>query len=388
MSRKLLFKGQRGTYALIEQLGKGGMGVVHSGFDVASHEPCAIKFSKGGTQEDERRFQNEIKALREIQHANVTMYKDHGRYKGGLFLVMQLLSGIGLDHLLKQARIYTDVALRMGIDVARALGAVHRHGIVHRDVKPANIMEARGAWMLTDFGIALVPGTPRLTREWNVVGTPLYMAPEAAMPGSPVTAAADVYSLCVVLYEVLTTLLPFNGQSLLDIQCQIMNTTPDRPSKHVPGLDPRLDAVIMKGLSQNPLDRYPTGDALAAALQEILDFPGKRPHARRKVGAAGVTWPDLYKSTARVRDTMPKAFKRKSDRTTASHKRTKPIAKWRSNPRWMRIQRTLGESKPCPVSTTKHPKSAKLWVRTFSVRTLACLRTITGPVFEKDNSID
>ncbi len=241
------------------------------------------------------RFQREARAVSSLQHPNIVQVFDYGQSNDAYYIIMELIEGSDLRRYLKQHGIL-DVqrATVIAHDVALALGAAHQRGIVHRDVKPQNILVNDQALVkLTDFGIATFyrdMDTDRLTTTGMTLGTVQYYAPEQAQ-GEIVTPAADVYSLGIVLYEMLVGKPPFDGDTPVAIAVRHIQEQPIPPSRYNPDIPLTLERIIMRCLEKDPRDRYRDGDALAYAL-ETYDKPRSRSNSmpsapRVMAGGAG-----------------------------------------------------------------------------------------------------
>ncbi len=257
-------------YELHERMGAGGSGTVWRGHDRALDRPVAIKLLHADLADDpviEARFRTEATAAAKLTHPHAVQVYDVGRDDDVDFLVMELVAGVSLADLLREGPVPAGVAAAIGAMVAEALGAAHQAGIVHRDVKPANVLlAADGAVKLADFGIARVLGavSSRLTRTGTVLGTARYLAPEQ-LREEAIDARADVYALGLVLYESLTGRLPFGDGSQAEVATRrlTMSLPSVRAYADVP---PGLDEVIRWATRRDPEERPPTGAALAEAL--------------------------------------------------------------------------------------------------------------------------
>ncbi|MBI3272666.1 MAG: tetratricopeptide repeat protein [Planctomycetes bacterium] len=272
-----------GRYRLLKELGRGGMGVVHMAWDGELKRVVALKTllaSWGGTGEDVARFQREARAAARLRHPNVVQVHDVGAWEGRHYFTMDFIQGeslaVAMDKL--PPRRFLEI-LR---DVALALHAAHEAGVVHRDVKPANILlDGAGRPYVTDFGLAKEvrqEGASRLTVSGAIMGTPQYMAPEQADGRSAdIGPRTDVWSLGVLLYAQLAGRMPFDGDTLMAILHAIASKDPELPSRvHAPGERRRavhrdLETVCLKCLERDPARRYASAEALAADLGRFLD---------------------------------------------------------------------------------------------------------------------
>jgi serine/threonine-protein kinase len=284
-----------GRYRVDGELGRGGMGVVYRAHDPELDREVAVKHiqlppdaSREARDELEKRFRREAKAAARIRHAGVVAIHDVGATESGLYLVMELIAGESLAHRLERGA-FPDraAALEVAARAADALAAAHRAGVVHRDVKPANILiAADGRVMLTDFGVARsLDDVSELTRTGMVVGSPAYMAPEQ-LRGAPVDGRADLFSLGVVLYEMLLRKRPFPAQSITTLLYQILHEDPFADPANARELDPATADVLRRLLSKQPEERLPDAASTAAALRQLAltppssDFAPTVPHFR------------------------------------------------------------------------------------------------------------
>jgi predicted Ser/Thr protein kinase len=266
-----------GRYHILKQLGRGGMGAVYLANDGHLDRLVALKvphFSPDDATALER-FHREAKAAATLTHPNLCPVYDVGAIDGVHYLTMPYIEGRPLSDLVR-----SDMPEAYAADLVRrlalALEGAHQKGIIHRDLKPGNIMlNERGDPVVMDFGLARRANRDdvRLTQSGIVVGTPAYMPPEQLEgAGAPLGPACDVYALGVILYELLTARLPFQG-TMAQLVCQVMMDPPPPPSQHRPGLDFRLDDICLKALAKKPEQRYPSMAALAAELQRYLSEP-------------------------------------------------------------------------------------------------------------------
>src|SRR5712691_3098739 len=263
-------------YQLQEPIGRGGMATIYRGRDKRMERIVAIKVLRDIYSTDAKfvtRFQREAKAASSLQHPNIVQVYDYGQSDGNYFIVMELVAGTDLRRYLRSRGILAvDHAVIIAHDVALGLGAAHRRNIVHRDVKPQNILVGRrGAIKLTDFGIASVYkdlNAERLTTTGMTLGTVQYYAPEQAQ-GEIVSPAADVYALGIVMYEMLTGRTPFDGDTPVAVAMQHIQDLPTPPSQFNPNIPPALEEIILRCLEKVPEMRFPDGSSLARALEML-----------------------------------------------------------------------------------------------------------------------
>jgi serine/threonine protein kinase len=264
-------------YQLQDPIGRGGMATIYRGRDIRMDRVVAIKVLREVYSTDPKfvtRFQLEAKAASKLEHPNIVQVYDYGQTDGNYYIVMELVEGTDLRRYLR-SRGVLDIsrAVIIAHDVALGLGAAHRRGIVHRDVKPQNILVGRGGSIkLTDFGIASVYkdiNAERLTTTGMTLGTVQYYAPEQAQ-GEIVSPAADVYALGIVMYEMLTGRTPFDGDTPVAVAMQHIQDAPLPPTQLNPNIPPALEEIILRCLEKVPEMRFRDGSQLAHAL-EMLD---------------------------------------------------------------------------------------------------------------------
>jgi serine/threonine-protein kinase len=255
-------------YRIVGLLGRGGMGEVYRADDVKLGQAVALKFlpeSLAADADRRDRFYNEVRTARQVTHPAVCRVHDIGEVDGQLFLSMEYVDGEDLGSLLRRiGRLPPDKALEIARQVCAGLAAAHDRGVLHRDLKPDNVMiDGRGHARITDFGLA---GLAAAIEGADVrSGTPAYMAPEQ-LAGREVTTRSDVYALGLVLYELFTGRRAFSGRTLLELKRQHLEETPASPSTIVDGLDPAIEAVLLRCLEKDPADRPSSALAVAAAL--------------------------------------------------------------------------------------------------------------------------
>jgi eukaryotic-like serine/threonine-protein kinase len=260
-----------GRYRLLDVLGSGGMAVVHRARDELLERNVAVKILRRQFASDEdfvHRFRQEARNAASLSHPSIAPVFDTGADGDVEYIVMQLVDGPDLERVIaERGRHPVGEALRIATAVAEALQAAHDRGIVHRDVKPGNILlTASGEVRVVDFGIARALGAANTTAPGLLLGSVHYCSPEQVL-GEPVGSASDVYSLGIVLYELLTGERPFDGPSPAAVALQRLHTKPRPPSYHVEGLPDGLDALVMRALERDPDRRYPTAGGLADAIR-------------------------------------------------------------------------------------------------------------------------
>jgi hypothetical protein len=272
-------------YEMQDPIGRGGMATIFRAVDLRMGRIVAVKVLREVYSSDPKfvtRFQREARAASALQHPNIVQVFDYGQSEESYYIVMEFVDGTDLRRYLKRHGVLAvDRAVAIAHDVALGLGAAHRLGIVHRDVKPQNIMlNESGLVKLTDFGIASMykdVEAERLTTTGMTLGTVQYYAPEQAQ-GEIVSPSADVYALGIVLYEMLTGRTPFDGDTPVAIAMKHIQDEPEPPSVYNPRIPPGLERVIMRCLAKDPRDRFKDGDTLAYQLENY-----NRPSAGRRV---------------------------------------------------------------------------------------------------------
>jgi predicted Ser/Thr protein kinase len=260
-----------GRYEITGELGRGAMGVVYKALDPTIGRTVALKTMRLDVhgldaQEMVRRFQNEARAAGVLNHPNIVTIYDAGEEDGIFYIAMEFIEGTTLHEVLTEQRVLaTDEVLQLTRQISRGLDYAHSNGIVHRDIKPANIMiTGNGTVKIMDFGIAKSGG--QVTNTGQVLGTPNYMSPEQ-VKGRPLDGRSDLFSLGVILYEMLTGEKPFVGQNVTTIIYKIVNETPITPRDLDVTVHPGLSAIVTKALAKAPDDRYQTGADLVRDLE-------------------------------------------------------------------------------------------------------------------------
>jgi beta-lactam-binding protein with PASTA domain/tRNA A-37 threonylcarbamoyl transferase component Bud32 len=259
-----------GRYRVLHRLGSGGMAEVYCAQDLQLGRKVALKILYRRFAEDGEfveRFRREASSAAGLQHQHVVAVYDRGEYDGTYYIAMEYLEGRSLKTIVQQeAPLDPDRAIDLIIQVLRAARFAHRRGIIHRDLKPHNvIVDADGRAKVTDFGIARA-GASDMTQTGSIMGTAQYLSPEQAQ-GHSVSAASDIYSIGIMLYELLTARVPFDGESAVTIALKQVNERPAPPSAHNPAITPELEEVVMRALEKDPARRYPDAESFISALQ-------------------------------------------------------------------------------------------------------------------------
>ncbi|HEY80904.1 MAG TPA: protein kinase [Caldilineae bacterium] len=264
-----------GLYRIEREIGRGGMAIVYLAYHQWLDRPVALKVLRPELQQDEdlvARFLVEARSAARLEHPNIVAVHDAGMVDGVHYLAMEYVEGETLADVLARVNgpLPEDFIISVATQVASALDYAHRRGVVHRDVKPSNILvQSNGKVRLTDFGIAHAVGLRTPEQKAAVLGTPEYMSPEQAM-GRPVDGRSDVYSLGVAVYHMLTGRPPFTGETHRDILYAHVHTPPPDPRSLNPHLPPEATRVMNRAMAKNPDDRYPIAGAFAQALRRAL----------------------------------------------------------------------------------------------------------------------
>ena len=268
-----------GRYHILEQLGEGGMATVYKAYDTDRERNVAFKVLRTETfsplllEQVLKRFEREAKSLAKLSHPNIVKILDYGDHEGSPYLVMEYLPGGTLKQKLGQA-IPWKQAIQILLPIAHGLAYAHHESIIHRDIKPANIlMDNLNAPILTDFGIAkLLEGADShtLTASGVGIGTPEYMAPEQGIGASTIDARADIYSLGIVLYEMVTGRKPYIADTPMAVVLKQMTDPLPRPTDFVPDLPEDVEHILFKALAKQPEDRYEDMDTFITAMVSVL----------------------------------------------------------------------------------------------------------------------
>jgi serine/threonine protein kinase/tetratricopeptide (TPR) repeat protein len=267
--------GMLGDYELLEEIGRGGQGVVYRARQKSLNRTVALKVIRTGqwtTSAHLKRFRLEAESAASLDNPNIVPIYDVGEHGGSCYFSMKFIEGGALDQLFKRDPMPARPAAKLIAEVARAVHYAHQRGILHRDIKPGNILiDAKGEPHLTDFGLArLMEGEGTITRTLDTLGTPSYMAPEQALGNNQLTSQTDVYGLGAVLYHLLTGHPPFAGGTTYDTIRLLLETEPRQPRLWNPKTDRDLATICLKCLEKDPQRRYSSALALAEDLERWL----------------------------------------------------------------------------------------------------------------------
>jgi tRNA A-37 threonylcarbamoyl transferase component Bud32 len=262
-----------GPYVVVEKINEGGMAVVYKGYQESLNRYVAIKVLRGELAQDREfiaRFRREALAVARLSHPNILHVYDAGLAHGVYYIVMDYVEGGSLKDLIKkEGPLDVERAVSIAMQLAEALDCAHQQGLVHRDVKPSNVLMTRtGRPLLTDFGIArVVHESTRLTRTGTSIGTPEYMSPEQAQ-GKPTDARTDIYALGIVLYEMLSGQVPFTAETPMAVLYKQVGSAPAPLREVIPGIPAWLENVVDRALAKDPVQRFQTAAEVVAALQQ------------------------------------------------------------------------------------------------------------------------
>ncbi|HVS47272.1 MAG TPA: serine/threonine-protein kinase [Candidatus Dormibacteraeota bacterium] len=275
-----------GQYEVQDFIGQGAMGFVFRAYHAQLERTGAVKVLQAIAPDPDTtaRFRHEAQAIAQMRHPNILNVYDFGEYQGTPYMIVEFVPGGSLADRLSQGILDQATAIKYLHGIASGLDHAHGQGIVHRDVKPANVLlEKDDTPVLADFGLAkLLQGSSLKSMTGVTTGTPAYMAPEQ-VAGSKVGPEADRYSLATIAYEMLTGVIPFDGEGLLEILYAQVHREPPPPSTRIRKLSPRVDSVIMRGLAKNPADRWPSCTAFVDALADALARRSATPAAKTVV---------------------------------------------------------------------------------------------------------
>ncbi|MDH3216657.1 MAG: protein kinase [Candidatus Krumholzibacteria bacterium] len=261
-------------YRIVAKLGEGGMGVVYEAEDLKLKRTVALKFLRSGRFDNEQhkaRFVREAQAAAALMHPNICAVYEIDQEEDQMFIVMPYLEGMDLANMIESGPLRPTRAVNIAIQIAQGLEVAHKNGIIHRDIKSGNIMVTPDDHAkITDFGLAQMPGAPRLTKSQKTVGTVAYMSPEQAR-GEPVDMRTDIWSLGVCLYEMLTGRAPFVGEYDTSVAYSILNEDPVPVSLVRGEVTSELERIVDKALAKNPAHRYQDAAEMISDMKSVLE---------------------------------------------------------------------------------------------------------------------
>jgi eukaryotic-like serine/threonine-protein kinase len=300
---------QLGRYTIDGEIGRGAMGVVFRATDSVLQRTVAVKTVNMALEKDhadkyEARFFQEARAAGGLNHPNIVTVYDAGKAGDVVYMAMEYIQGVELRTLLTEGQpMAVNRALAIAAQVAEGLGYAHQAGVVHRDIKPANIMvTADGPVKITDFGIARMRASADLTQTGVMLGSPKYMSPEQVI-GKRADHRSDIFSLGVILYEMLTGAAPFSGENITALMYQIVNFAPPAPSSVNSAVPEMLDFIVAKMLAKPVDDRYADAREIARDLRECersLAAPPTATLPGRPAGLASGAEPELLNTNAKT----------------------------------------------------------------------------------------
>jgi beta-lactam-binding protein with PASTA domain/tRNA A-37 threonylcarbamoyl transferase component Bud32 len=261
-----------GRYSILSRIGSGGMADVYCAQDLQLGRKVALKLLYRRFAEDEQfveRFKREASAAAGLQHPNVVGVYDRGEFDGTYYIAMEYLEGRSLKQIVQdEGPLAPERAIDMVVQILRAARFAHQRGVIHRDIKPHNvIVDDEGRVKVTDFGIARA-GASDMTETGSIMGTAQYLSPEQAQ-GHAVSAQSDLYAIGIVLYELLTGRVPFDGDSPVTIALKQVSELPVPPSAYNAAIPPELDALVLRALEKDPARRFADAEEMTAALEEL-----------------------------------------------------------------------------------------------------------------------
>ena len=303
-----------GRYKVLSRLGAGGMADVFLAEDNQLGRKVALKLLHRRFAEDPgfvERFRREAQAAAGLQHPNVVSVYDRGAYDGTYYIAMEYLPGRTLKQLIRQEAPLDPVrAINITLEILKAARFAHRRGVIHRDLKPHNVIIDDGDHAkVTDFGIARA-GASDMTETGSIMGTAQYLSPEQAQ-GHAVSAGSDLYSIGVILYELVTAQVPFDAEAAVTIAIKHVSEAPPAPRQINPNIPPELEQVILWALNKNPNDRPTDADQLINALEQVKAMIEGGQGGQRTASFAAVAAAEAYGNqpivgaAAAVSDTMP-----------------------------------------------------------------------------------
>src|SRR5207302_27903 len=276
-----------GAYTVQDRIGQGASAVVHRGWHNGLQRTVAMKFLPNIHEATAKaRFVRESRALRRLDHPNIVQVLDTGEHEGTPYIVFDFIAGGSLGDRIAQEPLTDGEALAVLDGIAKGLDFAHRQNIVHRDVKPANVLlDMTGSPVIVDFGLARLMEQPSATATGLFAGTPAYMSPEQA-EGNAIGPAADQYSLSALAYELMTGQVPFPGDTVSEVLVALLTRAPEAPSVLRPGLARAVDEALLRGLDKDPANRWPSCQALTDAILTAMYSSAPAPRVAVVAAAA------------------------------------------------------------------------------------------------------
>ena len=280
-----------GRYKVVSRVGSGGMADVYCAEDNQLGRRVALKVLHRRFAEDQEfleRFRREASAAAGLQHPNVVQVYDRGSWDGTSYIAMEFLEGRNLKQIIRERGVLEPaLAVDVAVQILRAIRFAHKRGVIHRDIKPHNvIVDPEGRAKVTDFGIARA-GASDMTETGAIMGTAQYLSPEQAQ-GHPISAAADIYSVGIVLYEMLTGRVPFEADSAVTIALKQVNEDPQAIRAVNPDVSPELEDAVLRALRKDPRERYADAEEFIEALERVRDAPPRTEVAQRTGRLTGI----------------------------------------------------------------------------------------------------
>ena len=357
-----------GRYQVLKELGRGAMGIVYLAQDTELARRVAIKMISLAGNEQERnaheaRFRQEARAAGGVSHPSIITIYDFGREGDIAFIAMELVEGRELRELIHEGSVTPSQAIEFAALVAEGLAYAHERGVIHRDIKPGNIMVlGDGRVKVMDFGIARLQEPTVKTQTGVMMGSPQYMSPEQ-ISGNAVDARADIFSLGVVLYEMITGLKPFDAADLSQVLFWVVNMPAKPPSERRPGLPAVVDYIVARALKKKPEDRYANAAEFAADLRDCLPEVREAESTMRARAASGDT-------ASHDQATLPLADERLELRASRQFESVDALARLSVVPRDDGTQSRAGWTVTIARSKRRVDRSAAILAATYGVAVL------------------